>query len=514
MTPPTAHREVERKLRVPEGFTLPDLVLVGAVGTASPQPAIELAAVYHDTDSLALFRWRTTLRRREGGSDEGWHLKLPVAGADESSRDEVRLPLSAGAIGVVPAALADVVSPLTRGERLDPQVTVRTLRHPVLLGDAHGNVLLELVDDDVTAVDPNGTELTSFREIEVELLDHEDPQAHALLEAVVQALIAAGAEPGSSSKAASALGPRASAPADVAPLPLPADGGFAADAIRSAISTHVRHLLLADVSVRRDLPDAVHQMRVAARRLRSVLKTFGPLVDAEWSTILREELGWVANELGAIRDTEVLMHRLDDDAELLGEPDAARARAAIDARLQARLDTGRSGALAALRSDRHEWLVEDLVTAANSPRLLDDAYQPVGDALRPLVRRAWRALEKSVQQLHIDGPAEEWHRARIRAKQARYSVESVAPIFGKRAKQLAEELSEVTEVLGEHQDACIAQQVLRELAQTTDGPTGFALGRLHDLESEREMLARFAFVDLWPEVLRAAKRSRLVSRDV
>lgn len=509
MTPPTAHREVERKLRVPEDFTLPDLVSLGVVADARPQPPFEMAAVYHDTDSLALFRWKTTLRRREGGADEGWHLKLPVAGADEGSRDEMQMPLAAGRVGIVPAALADVVAPLTRGERLTPQVTVRTIRRPVLLLDASGHALLELVDDSVTASDTIDAVLSAFREIEVEVLDADDADAHALLDKVVQTLITSGAEPGSMSKAASALGPRASEPADVPPLPLPREGGFAADAVRSALSTHVRHLLLADVAVRRDLPDAVHQMRVAARRLRSVLKTFGSMIDAEWAAILREELGWIASELGAIRDTEVLQKQLDTDAEFLGEPDASMARSVIDARLQARLDTGRSGALAALRSDRHEWLIEDLITAANAPRLLDAAFLPVEDALPPLVHRAWRALERSVASLEIDGPAEDWHRARIKAKQARYSVEAVAPIFGKRMAHLAAELSEVTEVLGEHQDACVAQIVLRELAAAADGPTGFALGRLHDVESEREMLARFAFVDLWPDVRTAAKRAKV-----
>ena len=130
-----------------------------------------MAAVYHDTSSLSLIRWRATLRRRTGGSDEGWHLKLPVAGATSASRDEIRLPLAAGAVGAVPAALVDIISPLIRGERLLPQATVRTRRAPQLLSDRSGAPLVELVDDEVVVFDTSENVVTAFREIELELAD-------------------------------------------------------------------------------------------------------------------------------------------------------------------------------------------------------------------------------------------------------------------------------------------------------------------------------------------------------
>lgn len=507
MTAATTHREVERKLRVSDGFALPDLVAAGIITALRTHPVRELTAVYHDTEALALFRWGTTLRRREGGPDEGWHLKLPVPGAEPGARDELHLPLSAGGVGVVPAALADIVSPLTRGERLAPQVTVRTMRAPADLVDADGTTRLELSDDRVVAHDADGREVSTFREIEVEVLRADDPAAHALLEQVVSALIAAGAEPGSMSKAAQALGPRATGPADVPEIPLPTDGAFAADVVRSAIATHTRQFLLADVAVRRDLPDAVHRMRVAARRLRSVLRTFGPLLDPEWASMLRTELGWIASELGAIRDTEVLMARLDEDADLLGEPDGAVARAVIDTRLQARIAAGRSGALAALRSDRHGWLIDDLVAAATAPRLRDGAYRPAEEVLPELLHRSWRSLAKAVLGLRIDGPADAWHAARIKAKRARYSVDAVTELMGPRTERLADALADVTEILGEHQDACVAQEFVRELASSAQGPEAFALGRLHDIEGEREMLTRLALLELWPQVRRAARRA-------
>ncbi len=501
----STHREVERKFRVDEAFTIPALSAIPPLTQERTAAPVDMTAVYFDTDRLALLRWGATLRRREGGVDDGWHLKLPVEGLD--ARDEIRAPLGSGA--AVPAALADIVARLVRGERLTPQATVRTRRTATLLLDANGEPIVEVVDDDVRVHDADGEIVDRFREIEVEIVDPHAAASHDTMDALAGVLVDAGAHPGSLSKAASALGARAQQPPDIPAFPPPATGALAADVIRAALGTHARRLLFADVAVRRDLPDAVHQMRVAARRLRSVLRTFDSLLDPEWSQALREELGWLASELGAIRDTEVLLERLDEDAELLGEPDAGQARAIIDPRLRSRLAAARSGALAALRSDRHEWLLDDLVAAADEPRVLDVAFVPIDEIGPALVGRAWRRFARAAAELRVDGPATTWHAARIRAKRARYSVDVLASIDGDRMAHLADELADVTEVLGEHQDAWVAQQVLRDLADAATGAEAFALGRLHDIEVEREALARLAFLEMWPQVKRAAKRSGL-----
>ena len=514
MITPTVHREVERKLRVPSDFVLPDLVSEGLVTSIAPGASFDMAAVYHDTPRLSLFRWRATLRRREGGSDAGWHLKLPVAGASSTSRDEIRVPLLAGAVGSVPAALVDIVSPLIRGERLIPQLTVRTNRTPQVLHAGDGAPILELVDDRVVVLDSQAHVITSFREIEVELLDHDHPHAQALLETVVARLIREGATVESSSKAASALGPDATAPPDVPSIAWPNERLASSDALRAALSTHVRHFIFSDVAVRRDLPDSVHQMRVAARRIRSILKSFSALLDEPWASSLAEELAWMARELGAIRDTEVLLERLDRHADDLGGDDGALARSVIDPRLRQRLASSRSGALGALRSDRHEWLLDDLVAAATMPMLGDLASMSCTRALPPLIDQTWRSLEVSIIRLTLYGSSEDWHRARIKAKRARYAVEAVAPSFGKAAGRFAGALAGLTEALGEHQDAVVAQEMIRELS---DGPgiesrRVFALGRLHAYEAEREFDARRAVFAEWSTVVWRAKRSGLVRR--
>lgn len=505
----STHREVEQKFRVHGLFEMPDLQEAGVAATVRSGEAFEMSAIYHDTDELTLFRWGITLRRREGGSDAGWHMKLPVAGADGTTRDEVRLPLEAGEVGSVPPALVEVVSPLLHELPLRPVIALSTLRTPTVLASDDGIDLVEVVDDIVT-IRHDGRIVSVFREIEVEALDSTDARTVDVMGRMATLLIGMGAEPSSVSKAASALGPRTSEPPDIPALPIPGPDDLAVDAIRAILSVHVRHLLMADIGVRRDLPDSVHQMRVAARRLRSALTTFAPLLDPETAASLKDELRWIASELGVIRDTEVMLERLDDHAGELADPaDTRRCRDTIDPLLRARLAAARSSALAALRSDRHQQLVDDLMSAAQQPPVVDAAFEPCDIALLPLVARTWKRLARDVAGLDIDGPSVPWHEARIKAKRARYAAESVAEVFGKPMRRLADALAEVTEVLGDHQDAHVAQQLIRELAAhpETDGSTGLSLGLLHEFESEVEMRDRFRFRDIWSQARHRARQA-------
>lgn len=511
MTEPTTHREVELKFRVHPLFTLPDLSELAS--RVEEQPPINLVAVYHDTEALTLFRWRVTMRRREGGLDAGWHLKLPVADAHEGVRDELHAPLSAGQVGQVPAELVDIIAPLIQDQALSPVVELRTRRTPHIFYSDEGLALVELVDDTVQVLDHNGEIVSVFREIEVELQDHNSDTARHTMTAACDSLLAAGAVPGSTSKAASALGPRASAPADVPELPMTSPSGMAADAIRATIANHVRALIFADVGVRRNLPDSVHQVRVSARRLRSVLRTFEPVLNREWSAGLSAELAWLADEMGLIRDSEVLEKRLLSHITLIPAEDSLVASAVIKQALDRRIEVARQGALAAIRSDRHTYLIQDLIEAARAPQLLDGAYQACEDVLPELVAKTWRVLRKSCGALEIGGPAPEWHAARIKAKRARYAVDCLTPIFGGKVAKFGKALAAVTEVLGDHQDAFVAQEFLRELAyqDSTNGSAGYALGLLHGVELEAEMDSRFEFVELWEKARHAAQNSGLIA---
>ena len=276
-------------------------------------------------------------------------------------------------------------------------------------------------------------------------------------------------------------------------------------AVQAFIATQVRAIVAQDPRVRRNQPDAVHQMRVACRRLRSALKVFEPLLEPTWSRPLRDELGWLAGALGAARDGEVLEERLL--AALTGLPDAADSAAAaavVHRALDARLVDALAEALAALRSDRYLTLLDVLVDAAREPLLNEAADAPCRTALPPLVAKSWRRLARDVDALELDGHDDAWHETRIAAKRARYACESVAPALGAPARRLAKRLEVVTELLGEHQDASIAAETVRALAHTgrVPGRAGFALGLLHAAQRDAVQATRLRLVAVWPEVAR------------
>jgi CHAD domain-containing protein len=240
-------------------------------------------------------------------------------------------------------------------------------------------------------------------------------------------------------------------------------------------------------------------------------------VDTEWARELAEELRWLASSLGAMRDREVLLARLERDIAALPS------WAATDVTLQVvrtelgkLMDTARDDALAALDSPRYAALVHMLAEAAEDPPTTAAAERPCTKALTPLVEKAFRRLADEAADLHLDPPQvrvtaesdDAWHEARITAKKARYAAEACEPVFGKPAAQLVAQLTKVTETLGEHQDAAVAAEAVVHIGQLPDVPplAALTLGVLHGVQREAVRAARADFVAAWPEV--SAKRWR------
>jgi inorganic triphosphatase YgiF len=184
------HLETEQKYDAAADFILPDLSGLEGRVKATGRQRYYLSATYFDTEELDLIKNRITLRRRVGGPDEGWHLKLPVR---KDTRQEVRLPLSEGGTGTVPAQLAAQVKDITAGRRLRPIAILDTERTVVKLTSQAGEALAEVADDLVTAtrLDEPGAEPMKWREIEVEAA--EGAKVGSLLEVAGQALREAGA---------------------------------------------------------------------------------------------------------------------------------------------------------------------------------------------------------------------------------------------------------------------------------------------------------------------------------
>ena len=492
----TEHREIEFKFRVPADVTLDLEELLHDANTRfTRNPLRSMSATYYDTPNLCLLRWGITLRHRTGGGDDGWHMKVPTApSGGSSSRDEIRIDKPAGA---VPVELASIVSPLIRRQDITAMAQVNTERTPFVIVSDSTDHLLEVVDDRVSVGTPGSRPSAVFREVEVELLE-DSPEAERLANVVSNALLGAGAEPSSLSKAAQALGRRAGDPPDVPVLDYPDLNSPAIDALQAIFSRYVRDLLMADVGVRRNLPDSVHQMRVACRRLRASLTTFRPLLDTETTSFLREELAWLATELGQVRDTEVQLAALNEDIE---EEDA---RAFVVDYLEQRLRAARSSALAALRSDRHDILIEDLILLVSEPPVGPRAFESVDTVIRECVDAPWRKLRRSVKGSGLDSPAEQWHRIRINAKKARYAAEAVAPVFGEGYRRLGKSLAWVTDTLGSRQDAQVSIHTLEEIAHTAPAPIAYRLG-LHaaTCAATGDEDVR-AFLKRWPDIAHQA----------
>jgi inorganic triphosphatase YgiF len=188
------HLEIERKFDVDTGFERPDFAGVAPGVTATAPVVHHLSATYFDTADGALAASKITLRRRTGGADEGWHLKLPggAVSAAYQSRLEVQLPLAAGGEREVPAAHASRVAEVTGGRPLTPIATLDTERTVVSLTGADGTFLAEIADDAVTASRlPATGEPLCWREVEVEV----PAVAPELQQAVADLLLAAGARP-------------------------------------------------------------------------------------------------------------------------------------------------------------------------------------------------------------------------------------------------------------------------------------------------------------------------------
>lgn len=489
---PDVIREIERKYDAAADTGLPDLRALPGVHTAAPTGPRTLSAVYWDTTDLRLAAEGITLRRRTGGSDEGWHLKLPVATPQSTPgttvRDEHHHPL-----GEEPAAppepLAALVRSRTRHRPLLPRLRLVQERTALTLLDADGRPLAEVGLDRVHAVrlpdDGTGTP-SDWTELEAELGEFGDP---ALLDAVDGALLAAGAHRSAArSKLHRALAETGTPASEPAAPPHPRTAG---DVALRYVRRQVEALVRLDPQVRCDVHDSVHRMRVATRRLRSCFRTCDRLLDRAATDPLRDELKWLAAELGADRDREVLTARLADGLsalpprQLLG-PVAER----LDAFSAHRRSGSRARLGDVLDSDRYLGLLESLAALLDRPPLLKRAARaPERPFRRALARDFDRVAARVGEALAADEGDERdraLHDARKAAKRLRYAAEAARPVLGAPAKEYTALVAELQQLLGDHQDSLLAREALLELAAeaAASGEPSFTYGVLHERERE------------------------------
>ncbi|MER0245602.1 CYTH and CHAD domain-containing protein [Streptomyces sp. HSW2009] len=602
-------REIERKYEAAPGAAPIDsaaragLAELPGVARVAEQGVSALDATYYDTADQRLAADGVTLRRRTGGSDAGWHLKLPAlpGGVRRSSgdagdlvRDEVRAPLA----DALPAELAALARSRTRAADLLPLVELRTRRTVWHLLDAAGARLAEVSADEVSARRTAGGAAVHWWEVEVELAAGET----ALLDAVAHHLAAQGLRPArTGSKLARALTETApptaadpttpAAPPDAerktskAQISKPKAGKSkagkpkvskpeskgpknsksknskskagepehtdltAGDVVLTAVRRQIAAIVALDPAVRLEAPDAVHQMRVATRRLRSVFRSYRTVVDRSVTDPLGAELKWLAGALGVDRDREVLTERLTAGLDAVPGPlrlGPVRARLAIWS--SGRRASSRQQVVEVLDGPRYLALLDELaafrtpspdaqpnvpdaqpqatngqppppdappLSAAGQPLLLSAAARPPRKVVRAAVLRDVERLARRVEAALAE-PAgatrdEALHVARKAAKRARYAAEAAEAGLGPAARELARRMQRVQQVLGDHQDSVMARTTLRDLAVQAHaaGESTFTLGLIYGREEAVAATRERELPGVWSAALTPPPRKLL-----
>ena len=454
--------EYERRLDAPEGFELPDL-------GGEPLESRVFTSVYYDTADSSLARSGITLRRRLEHGGSLWQLRLPVAGA----RLELAQP---GGPVEAPAELASLLVAHVRRGPITRIAELRTRRRGALV--ARKGTTAEITVDEVAVMDALRV-ADQFVEVEIELREGNPKR----LADIAGELAEAGARPSDGlPKLFRALGLESvRRPASKRPF----------EALVALLGVQLREILAHDPGARLgEDPESVHEMRVAVRRTRALLHA-GAVLVADDTDGLREELQWLGQALGDVRDLDVLVEHLGERADLLEAGDRVVARKLLRS-LERQRTAARKTLLKVLASDRYFSLLD------RYEEVLAE-LQPSGSdvTLGSIVRKEAKKLRAAAAALPADPPDPELHALRKRGKRLRYAAE-LAGQNGvvRRAKRFQD-------VLGAHQDAVTAEERLRALADNAPTEQALVAGRLVEGERARRAEARRRWRQELEELLRA-----------
>jgi CHAD domain-containing protein len=469
----TVEREI--KLRAGNAFAFP-----GDLG--EPLEPRRFSSTYHDTTDHRLAASGFTLRYRAEHGSGAWQLKLPHHG----DRLELELP---GTPEQVPSSFGDLLSATTRGRPLQPVATLDTHRQGVMVRES-GRDLAEVVVDVVT-VSGSAAAVDRLDELEVELLEGDDRS----LQRIERALRAAGAlDADERPKLFRALGlvreerrpPKRSAP----PL----------QHLTAMLEGQYREILVHDPGTRLGSdPEQLHQHRVAIRRMRTLLRVGKPLLDPSWVRALRAELAWAGGALGEVRDLDVLLEHLRADAADLSD-DARAAFETLTPAIEERRKAARMAMLADLGSPRYMRLLDRLEGELTAP-----PARATKVTLRRIAAHQYARLRREVAALGSEPADEELHELRKTAKQARYAAELAERSRGGTASRYIAAAKRMQDVLGEHQDAAVAEQAMRELAPGAAPQAQAAAELVAQRQRARRERARAAFPEAWRQLRRRGR---------
>src|SRR5579875_1568576 len=442
--------------------------------TVLAKPPRRLVDRYLDTADWRIGRAGFVLRtRRRGRSVELTMKELrPADPAGLRRRLEITESLPSGLDALGPGGPVGRRVRAVAGTRPLVQVLeVRTRRQPFSLR-ADGQELAEVALDDTTIAVGAPHPPARLRRVEVEVAPG---WVGALEEVVADLRRAADLRPAALSKfeaGLAACGVPVPGPPDTGPLDVPA-GATLGDLAFSVVRRQLREVLAHEPGTRLgEDPEQLHDMRVATRRLRAALELFSGALPAR-AAALRDELAWIARQLGAVRDLDVQLEELRELAGATAHPDAAPL-AHLVALLETVRDEARRGLLESLDSARWERLTAALLALArHGPGgRAREAGTPAALAVPALLDARHRATLRAARRARRTGSGEDFHRVRIGAKRLRYSVEFTAPLYGDAATRFAQELAGLQELLGTMHDAEVAAARLRSLATREAGPLG------------------------------------------
>ncbi|MGY4543446.1 CHAD domain-containing protein [Arthrobacter sp. UYNi723] len=528
--------EVEKKYDVGPDAEVPSLADIPGVARVGEAHVDTLEAVYFDTAGHTLATRDITLRRRTGGVDAGWHLKLTAegprsgdgagdgSGSEPLRRRELHAPL--GQPGVVPDSLLAHVLAYLRGEDAVPVVRLKTQRTTYALYGEDGVRLADLADDRVGAellggagaagdaaadgaATPEGEARTrQWREWELELV-HGSPD---LFPAAEEILAAAGARPAKhGSKLAKVLALPATESGAAAGPKSPGKKDPVSDLLTAYLAAQIREILAHDPGVRLEEPEAVHDLRSATRRARSALAAYRRLYSAVAGRRLRDELKWLGRVLGTPRDAEVMLARLRGHTAELHPGLASAVKDRLDDELGNRLNTAYRKLQKALLSERYFRLLDDLEAFRDHPPVRPEGAAPARKAAGKLVGKAAKRLQRAARAAKRSRRGVEHetalHEVRKDAKRLRHVAESVEPVHGKHATKIAKAARRQQQILGDFHDSVVARDLLAKLAAAPDLPEAVASAYV-TLHTRQVQLAADAEVEYRKE----RKKSRKVLR--
>ena len=469
--------EREIKFQVPSHFAIPD-----QLGT--PIPPHVFTSTYFDSTDHRLGKIGITLRKRIERGRGVWQLKIP------SGDYRIELEIESGSRHI-PWPLLDLLPAFFRKHEPVQLGKLRTWRTGRLI--EQGTLSAEITLDSVALLQKHKI-ISRFQELELELKKGQTEQ----LKDIRKTLEKAGAQ-------TKPLQPKIFQALHLPyPLVIPALDPQASpsDHIQARLHTQITQMLFHDPGTRlgRD-SEALHQMRVATRRVRALLRCSRRFWDVEWNQKMRREVGWIGSHLGEVRDWDVLLESLGQESSDLPSQEG-RAFDAILNTFQEKRSVARAKLLEALRSDRYL----DLLNALEDS-LTHLAFQGMAPTMEDLSRKAFSKLENLVNSTHGQFPKQELHHIRILVKRARYTVELAKPFLTQSATRFIQHAKNLQEALGHHQDALVIEHQLLSHKTLSESPEiAFVKGILVERFRHRQILACQNLPQLWKKLRKSGRK--------